>query len=131
MSFIDKVLSLSVDPKLLMRVADAVDREQQADDPAPYYIVAIRELSGEVADHITIAAVVFRMEALARLVQSKAIGKWTITVLRQEHVLVPEAVFVAAAQSPLRIAGDGKAADFDPEEFLQHALAASEPEGWA
>lgn len=129
MSFIEKVMDLRVEPDLLKRVSDAVELERATDDPAPYYIIAIRELSADTADPVTIAAVVFRMEALARLIQRKAIGKWTISVLRQEHVLVPEAVFVAASRAPLHVSDDGKSVDFHTEEFLTLALAASEPEG--
>lgn len=74
-------------------------------------------------------AVYFRMQALARLVESGDLPGWTQTVSRDGAVPIHDALFAAAATEPLVRVGDD--IGFERGSFLRRALDEAEPDGSA
>jgi hypothetical protein len=78
-----------------------------------------------------ILAVTYRLQALANMMAQRQADHWTLDVADKEYTLVDEALFKAAARTPLSIE-DGDVVgniSFDPGSLLAIALEESEPDG--
>jgi hypothetical protein len=87
--------------------------------------------SGVERIELALADSLYRLGALAKLIQAGEGGKWTLPGLNPEYHLVNECVFRAAARAPLfeaRTVGD---VSFDPPAFMKIAFEESEAEGSA
>lgn len=126
-NFLEEVVSAQVKPEHIRRIVEAAEAERSSADPTPAEFVILREFHGELSSH-QIAAIMFRMEALADAIKERRTGKWVIEVLRQDYVLVSDAVLAAAALAPLNLPERGRPS-FDMDRFLEIALEQSGAEG--
>jgi len=76
-------------------------------------------------------AVSYRLQALARLLDNGDGEQWTLQIEGKEYKLLNEALFRAAAKTPLREQKMVRDVKFKPKEFLQIALEEAKSEGTA
>jgi hypothetical protein len=74
-------------------------------------------------------AVSYRLQALARLLDDGDGEQWTLKIEGKEYKLLNEALFRAAAKTPLRERKMVRDVKFDSREFLRIALEEAESEG--
>jgi hypothetical protein len=74
-------------------------------------------------------AVSYRLQALARLIDDGEGKEWTLKIEGKEYRLLNEALFRAAAKTPLREQEMVRDVKFEPAEFLRIALEEAESEG--
>lgn len=74
-------------------------------------------------------AVSYRLQALARLIDDGEGEHWTLKIEGKEYKLLNEALFRAAAKTPLREPKMVRDVKFDPKEFLRIALEEAESKG--
>lgn len=113
----------TVAPDLLIEANEAVSRNRHKGDHSITLVktFAHRHTSEELL------AVSYRMQALSKLVSSPAAKKWTLTVKGKDYKLLHEALFRAAAKTPLSIDSKQVVGDiaFDSDEFFKIALSES------
>jgi hypothetical protein len=125
MTFLQEVIDAEISPDHIRRVVHA--SEAREPDGTPVEFLVLGEFHGELTQR-QIAAIVFRMEALAHVIKERKAEKWIVQVLRQEYVLVPDAILIATATAPLILPERGRPS-FKMDEFLRIALEQSEAEG--
>ena len=124
-----RIAAAPVTPEMIIRANNAaIEAHEATDGKADVMLAILREFGREI-DGETLAAIVFRMEAMASLTREGGLHGWTMSVAGQAYELINEAAFIAAAKATLQSRND--AAYFDPQEFLDLALAASNAEGGA
>ena len=118
-----------VDPKLLIEANDAVSAQRGKGD-ATFTMIAHFDNRLEADDLLAIS---YRLQALASLIQKGEGPAWVIHSKGKEYKLVNEAMFRAAAITPLSIEEDQLMANlaFDTDAFLENALAESDTTGSA
>jgi hypothetical protein len=118
-----------VDPKLLIEAADAVAARKSEGDATLTMIAHFdNRLSLE-----QLIAINYRLMALARLIQKGEGSAWVVKAKGKQYRLVDQAMFRAAAITPLSIDGDEPVTNiaFDTDVFLRNALGESKTHGSA
>lgn len=135
MGILDDIASSEVTAEMLLRADDAAKRRREEDasegdlhDWDSTLFAVLAELSRDV-DSATISAIMFRMEALSRLIVDRTIEHWILRVEGKDYVLADEAIFEAAARASLDLSGDRPS--FDPAEFREIALRHTDHDGTA
>lgn len=124
-SWLEQVLCEPVKPRDIERALQAVDRligARRGDVEAyaaPFIVVATTR--GRWSP-IKRAAVVFRIEALVRILRSGAVPEWSVAVPGESALLVHRSAIVAAASATL---AEGRELRFDEEEFKRLAIDAA------
>jgi hypothetical protein len=109
----------------LWRVAGEAEKvHKNPPDPFGSMFLVARMFKGEPAKA---QAVLFRMEALARLLEERGAPGWTLPKTPDGAIPTQEAVFSAAAVEPLAKV-DGEIG-FEQQAFLKRVLAEAEVEG--
>jgi hypothetical protein len=117
-----------VPPELLVKANEQIIADREIHGSAD--IVRSTTLHFAREHHVgELLAVSHRLMALARLVGSGRIGRWTNNV--KDWRLLDEALFRAAAKAPLQESEMLRDMQFDPEQFLQIALQEARHKGVA
>jgi hypothetical protein len=119
----------SVNPKLLIEAADAVAARKGEGDAT---LTMIAHFNNRLPPE-QLLAINYRLMALARLIQKGEGSAWVITAKGKQYRLVDQAMFRAAATTPLSIDGDEPVTNiaFDTDAFLQNALGETKTKGSA
>jgi hypothetical protein len=116
-----------VDPNLLIEANEAVSKKRGHGDSTVILVAHFhKRLQPE-----TILALQYRMMALSNLVKDDTRSPWVISNEGKDYRLINEAMFRAAAITPLSIEEDQiiGTLTFDRETFLRNALSESEIDG--
>jgi hypothetical protein len=106
-------------------ILEIVEKSEHHDDERKNFFGHIQTLVAlHQGDQEKVSAIMFRMEALAKLIQGEGIPGWTESEAPDGSVLTQESVFAAAAVHPL-IEKDGDV-EFDRESFLLRVLELAE-----
>jgi hypothetical protein len=100
--------------------------------PAGPTVAVIAALSKRFSS-AQILAVTYRLQALANMMAQQQTDHWTLNIADKEYTLVDEALFKAAARTPLSFEDEEQVGEisFDPETLLAIALEESETDGAA
>jgi hypothetical protein len=117
----------AVDPALLIE-AHQIVAERRGTNGSSLILV------GHFHDRLepdAILALQYRMVALANVVKHDTGSPWIVSVKGKDYRLIDNAMFRAAATTPLSINDDQVVATlaFDRDAFIRNALAESEPDG--
>jgi hypothetical protein len=121
MDLITDIVTEPVSASELRRAVDVCSAARQAKDQTETHLLIIAEFIDELEpEHIS--AIMFRMEALARLIRGERPDSWTIELDGKHQVLARETVLEAAAAAALLVSLDQNEIGFEPESFKQLAL---------
>jgi hypothetical protein len=118
-----------VDPELLIEAADAVAARKGEGDAT---LTMIAHFNNRLPPE-QLLAINYRLMALARLIQKGEGSAWVVKAKGKQYRLVDQAMFRAAAITPLSVDGDEpvKNVAFDTDAFLRNALEESKTYGSA
>jgi hypothetical protein len=118
-----------VDPKLLIEAADAVAARKGEGNAT---LTMIAHFDNRLSPD-QLVAINYRLMALATLIQKGEGLAWVVKAKAKQYRLVDQAMFRAAAITPLSIDGDEPAKNvaFDTDIFLRTALGKSKTYGSA
>jgi hypothetical protein len=118
-----------VDPELLIEAADAVAARKGEGDAT---LTMIAHFNNRLPPE-QLLAINYRLMALARLIQKGEGSAWVVKAKGKQYRLVDQAMFRAAAITPLSIDSDEsvKNVAFDTDAFLRNALRESKTYGSA
>jgi hypothetical protein len=116
-----------VPPELLIKANQAIAEKRGKGDPTVTVIAALAD--DHSADELL--AVTYRLHALLKLVRSGKGPAWVMSIKGKEYKLVNETMFRTAATAPLKTANPVGKIAFDPDEFLNIALAELDAGGTA
>jgi hypothetical protein len=121
-----KIESVSFD--LIKQAVEAANNNR----PAGPTIAVIAALSKRFPP-AQILAVTYRLQALANMMAQRQTDHWTLNIADKEYTLVDEALFKAAARTPLSFENKELIGEisFDPGTLLAIALEESVPDGAA
>jgi hypothetical protein len=118
---IERINNVPVSKEELLELVDETEQLDPEERCYESHLVTLIRL--QHGNHEKVSAIMFRMEALARLLAQEGATGWTLP-LPNGGLLTQEPVFAAAAIQPL-IEQNGDVA-FDREEFFQKVLELAE-----
>jgi len=127
MGCVDYLNSVAVTKDELMSVSEGTGELKETDEPfeATMFMLG-RRYKGQPQKA---SAVLFRMQALVRFVESDQAKGWTLPKQSDGGIPTMDAVFAAAAIHPLSVVGDQ--VGFEAESFCARVLELAESEGRA
>ncbi len=123
--FLKRINRVSVTKDEVLEFAhETANLDAEVRDFTGFSITAIRLHPGDIDK---VSALMFRMEALARLVDSPQLKGWTYPKAADGATWTSEPVFAATAVEPL-ILNEERQPAFDPESFCRRVLELAEVE---
>jgi hypothetical protein len=135
MKFLEDVANAKVKWEQLVEANEAVGQRhreiaESGEPPTPgEAMFVVLGLYGRKLPADQVSAILYRMQALGALIKSRSVDNWCLHLKGEDHYLVPETLFRAAAEAPLLI-GE-RDFYFEPAKFLELALRYAEDGGRA